>query len=264
MTLAIAFPNIDPVLIEIGPFALRWYALAYIAGLILGWRYVRHLAKAPPQVASSNEVDDFLVWATVGVVLGGRLGYILFYNIEYYANNPFRALEIWRGGMSFHGGMLGVILAMILFCRRRRIPFLGFSDLIACATPIGLFLGRIANFINAELYGRSTNVPWGVIFPNGGPVPRHPSQLYQAFLEGLVLFIILYLLWRSEWIRMRMGLLSGAFLLGYGIFRSIAELFREPDMQIGFLAFGTTMGQWLSLPMILLGVFLIFRARRRS
>jgi phosphatidylglycerol:prolipoprotein diacylglycerol transferase len=264
MTLAIAFPNIDPVLIQIGPFVVRWYALAYIAGLILGWRYVRHLAKAPPQVASSNDVDDFLVWATVGVVLGGRLGYILFYNIAYYADHPLRALEIWRGGMSFHGGMLGVILAMILFCRRRHIPFLGFSDLIACATPIGLFLGRIANFINAELYGRSTSVPWGVIFPNGGPVPRHPSQLYQAFLEGMVLFIVLYLLWRSEWVRMRMGLLSGAFLLGYGIFRSIAELFREPDMHIGFLAFGTTMGQWLSLPMILFGAFLIFRAKRRS
>lgn len=264
MTLAIAFPNIDPVLIEIGPFAVRWYALAYIAGLILGWRYVRHLAKAPPQVASSNDIDDFLVWATVGVVLGGRLGYILFYNIVYYADHPLRALEIWRGGMSFHGGMLGVILAMILFCRRRHIPFLGFSDLIACATPIGLFLGRIANFINAELYGRSTSVPWGVIFPNGGPVPRHPSQLYQAFLEGMVLFIVLYLLWRSEWVRMRMGLLSGAFLLGYGIFRSIAELFREPDMHIGFLAFGTTMGQWLSLPMILFGAFLIFRAKQRS
>jgi phosphatidylglycerol:prolipoprotein diacylglycerol transferase len=204
------------------------------------------------------------VWATVGVVLGGRLGYILFYNIAYYADHPLRALEIWRGGMSFHGGMLGVILAMILFCRRRHIPFLGFSDLIACATPIGLFLGRIANFINAELYGRSTIVPWGVIFPNGGPVPRHPSQLYQAFLEGMVLFIVLYMLWRSEWVRMRMGLLSGAFLLGYGIFRSIAELFREPDMHIGFLAFGTTMGQWLSLPMILFGAFLILRAKQRS
>jgi phosphatidylglycerol:prolipoprotein diacylglycerol transferase len=264
MTLAIAFPNIDPVLIEIGPFALRWYALAYIAGLILGWRYVRHLAKAPPQVASSNDVDDFLVWATVGVVLGGRLGYILFYNIEYYADNPLRALEIWRGGMSFHGGMLGVILAIIMFCRRRHIPLFGFSDLIACATPIGLFLGRIANFINAELYGRSTSVPWGVIFPNGGPVPRHPSQLYQAFLEGIVLFIVLYLLWRSEGLRMRMGLLSGAFLLSYGIFRSIAELFREPDMHIGFLAFGTTMGQWLSLPMILLGAFLVIRAAWRG
>jgi phosphatidylglycerol:prolipoprotein diacylglycerol transferase len=264
MTLSIAFPNIDPVLIEIGPFALRWYALAYIAGLILGWRYVRHLAKAPPQVASSNDVDDFLVWATVGVVLGGRVGYILFYNIEYYADNPLRALEIWRGGMSFHGGMLGVILAMIMFCRRRHIPFFGFSDLVACATPIGLFLGRIANFINAELYGRPTSVPWGVIFPNGGPVPRHPSQLYQAFLEGIVLFIVLYLLWRSEWVRMRFGILSGTFLLGYGIFRIIAELFREPDLHIGFLAFGTTMGQWLSLPMILFGAYLIFRARQRG
>jgi phosphatidylglycerol:prolipoprotein diacylglycerol transferase len=264
MTLAIAFPNIDPVLIELGPFALRWYALAYIAGLILGWRYVRHLAKAPPQVASSNDVDDFLVWATIGVVLGGRMGYILFYNFDYYIDSPLRALEIWRGGMSFHGGMLGVILAMIMFCRKRHISFFGFSDLIACATPIGLFLGRIANFINAELYGRPTSVPWGVIFPNGGPLPRHPSQLYQAFMEGIVLFIVLYLLWRSEWVRMRIGILSGTFLLGYGIFRSMAELFREPDVHIGFLAFGTTMGQWLSLPMILLGAFLIFRAQRRN
>jgi phosphatidylglycerol---prolipoprotein diacylglyceryl transferase len=264
MTFAIPFPNIDPVLIEIGPFALRWYALAYIAGLILGWRYVRHLAKATPQVATTNDVDDFLVWATIGVVLGGRVGYILFYNFDFYADNPLRALEIWRGGMSFHGGMLGVILAMIGFCRKRNIPFFGFSDLIACATPIGLLLGRIANFINAELYGRLTDLPWGVIFPGGGSVPRHPSQLYQAFLEGLVLFIILYLLWRSEWVRMRLGILSGTFLLGYGIFRMIGEVFREPDVHIGFLAFGTTMGQWLSFPMVVLGAILIFRAQQHS
>jgi phosphatidylglycerol---prolipoprotein diacylglyceryl transferase len=264
MTFAIPFPNIDPVLIEIGPFALRWYALAYIAGLILAWWYVRHLAKAPPQVASANDVDDFLVWATIGVVLGGRVGYIVFYNFDFYVENPLRALEIWRGGMSFHGGMLGVIVAILLFCRKRNIPIFGFADLIACATPIGLFLGRIANFINAELFGRPTGVPWAMIFPGGGPIPRHPSQLYQAFLEGLVLFVVLYLLWRSEWVRMRFGTLSGTFLSGYGIFRIISEFFREPDVHIGFLAFGTTMGQWLSLPMVMLGAFLVFRARQRS
>jgi phosphatidylglycerol---prolipoprotein diacylglyceryl transferase len=264
MIFAIPFPNIDPVLIEIGPFALRWYALAYIAGLIIGWRYVRHLVKAPPRVASPNDVDDFLLWATIGVVLGGRIGYILFYNFDYYSENPLRALEIWRGGMAFHGGMLGVILALFIFCRKRGIPLLGFADLIACATPIGLLLGRIANFINAELYGRPTDVPWGVIFPDGGPIPRHPSQLYQAFLEGLVLFIILYMLWRIEAVRMRLGALSGAFLVGYGIFRMIGEVFREPDMHIGFLAFGTTMGQWLSLPMVLAGAWLIFRARQHG
>ncbi len=262
MIFAIPFPNIDPVLIEIGPFAIRWYALAYIAGLILGWRYVRRLAKAPPRVATTEAIDDFLLWATVGVVLGGRLGYILFYNFDYYVDNPLRALEIWRGGMSFHGGMLGVILAIIMFCRKRQIPLLGFADLIACATPIGLFLGRIANFINAELYGRPTDLPWGVIFPDGGPIARHPSQLYQAFLEGLVLFVVLYMLWRSEWVRMRPGVLSGAFLVGYGIFRMIGELFREPDMHIGFLAFGTTMGQWLSLPMVVIGGYLIVRAKQ--
>ncbi len=261
MIFAIPFPNIDPVLIEIGPFALRWYALAYIFGLILGWRYVRHLAKFPPRVASANDVDDFLLWATVGVVLGGRIGYIVFYNLDFYIDNPLRIFEIWRGGMSFHGGMLGVIVAVIVFCRRRNIPLLGFADLIACATPIGLFLGRVANFINAELVGRTTDVPWGVIFPGEDPVSRHPSQLYQAFLEGLVLLIVLNLLWQREPVRTRAGVLSGCFLLGYGLFRMVGELFREPDIQIGFLAFGTTMGQWLSLPMIAAGVFLILRAK---
>lgn len=261
MIFSIPFPNIDPVLIEVGPFALRWYALAYILGLIVGWRYVRYLATFQPKVATANDVDDFLIWATIGVVLGGRIGYIVFYNFDFYIENPLRALEIWRGGMSFHGGMLGVILAIILFCRRRNIPLLGFSDLIACATPIGLFLGRIANFINAELVGRTTDLPWGVIFPGEEPVSRHPSQLYQAFLEGLVLLIVLNLLWRSEQVRKRIGVLSGAFLFGYGIFRIVGELFREPDMQIGFLAFGTTMGQWLSLPMVVVGVFLILRAK---
>lgn len=259
MIFAIPFPQIDPVLIQVGPIAIRWYALAYIAGLLLGWRYVRHLAKAPPRVASSDDVDDFLIWATVGVVLGGRLGYVLFYNVQYYLSDPWAALEVWRGGMSFHGGMLGVICAMALFCRRRQMPFFAFTDVIACATPIGLFLGRVANFINAELYGRPTEVAWAVVFPGGGPLPRHPSQLYEAALEGLVLFVVLYLLWRAEWVRRRYGILSGAFLVGYAMARIFVEIFREPDEHIGYLAFGTTMGQWLSVPMLLLGLFLIAR-----
>lgn len=264
MIFAIPYPQIDPVLIQVGPVAIRWYALAYIVGLLLGWRYVRQLAKAPPRMASADDVDDFLVWATGGVVLGGRLGYILFYNFPYYLENPWAALEIWRGGMSFHGGMLGVIIAMILFCRSRQMAFFGFADLIACATPIGLLLGRIANFINGELYGRPTDVPWAMVFPGGGPEPRHPSQLYEAGLEGLVLLVILYLLWRSEWVRFRYGILSGVFLAGYAVFRMIAELFRQPDVQIGYLSLGTTMGQWLSLPMLAIGLLLILRGWLRG
>jgi phosphatidylglycerol:prolipoprotein diacylglycerol transferase len=258
---AIAFPPLDPVIVQIGPFALRWYALAYIAGLVLGWRYVLRLAPASPSKVSPEHLDDYLVWATLGVVLGGRLGYVFFYKPLYYLSNPIEALFVWQGGMSFHGGIIGVAVAGWLFARKRGINFVFFSDLICCAAPIGLFFGRIANFINAELYGRATDVPWGVIFPNGGPLPRHPSQLYEAILEGALLFILLGVCWKKEAWRLQPGRLTGLFLSGYALARGFVELFRQPDAHIGFLFLGSTMGQLLSLPMLGFGLWLILRRR---
>lgn len=260
---AIPYPYIDPVLVEIGPFAIRWYALAYLFGLILGWQYARWLAKHPPNRIAPIDVDDFLIWATAGVILGGRLGYVLFYRTDYYFSNPLAMAEIWKGGMSFHGGLLGVVIAGVLYCRFRRLPTLSFADLIFCAAPIGLGLGRIANFINGELVGRPSDVAWAMVFPGYGSEPRHPSQLYQATLEGLVLFIVLHLLWRVQAVRDRAGILSGAFLVGYGLFRSFAELFRQPDANLGFLYAGATMGQLLSLPMVVAGIILIWLGARR-
>ena len=257
------FPDIDPVAIHIGPLAIRWYALAYIAGLLCGWQYCLRLAKRPPNMVTPKDIDDFMVWATLGVVLGGRLGFILFYQPEHYFANPGEILQVWKGGMSFHGGLLGVILAMILYARRHGTGFFPLADIVAAATPIGLFFGRIANFINGELWGRTTDVPWAVIFPRAGPEPRHPSQLYEAGLEGLVLFAVTALLiFRYDALRRR-GLVSGVFLVGYGLSRIVAETMREPDSYIGFLTFGTTYGQWLSLPMVLYGVYLIWTARSR-
>ena len=201
MLFVLPFPVIDPVLVAIGPFAIRWYALAYIVSLLVGWRYARRLAERPPAAASVNEVDDFLLWATLGVILGGRLGYVLFYNTAFYLAEPLAVLQVWHGGMSYHGGMLGVIAAGALFCHKRQLSFLLFMDRIACVVPIGLFLGRLANFINGELFGRVSDVPWAMVFPRGGPEPRHPSQLYEAALEGVLLFVLLWALQRNERVR---------------------------------------------------------------
>jgi phosphatidylglycerol:prolipoprotein diacylglycerol transferase len=259
------FPQFDPVLVRLGPLAIRWYALAYIAGLLIGTWLVRKLAQRRPAVATPEQVSDFLTWATLGVVLGGRLGYVLFYQPDLYLAHPLRILEVWGGGMSFHGGMLGVAVAIMLFCWRQRIPILGFADRIAVAAPIGLFFGRIANFINGELWGRPApeSLPWAMIFPNDPLlIPRHPSQLYQALLEGLVLFTVMILLARSTALRARYGFLTGAFLAGYAIARIIGEFFRQPDPFLGFLYAGATMGQLLSLPMLVAGVVLMVRARR--
>lgn len=258
--LTLPFPAIDPVLFEYGPIVIRWYALAYIFGLLLGWRYIRFLVNRQPEIASTSDVDDFLTWATVGVILGGRIGYTVFYRPDYFVENPTAILRIWEGGMSFHGGLLGVVVAAILFTWKRKIPLLPFSDVVACAAPIGLFFGRIANFINGELIGRVTDVPWAIVFPNGGDSPRHPSQIYEAALEGLLLFFVLNFILHQNVIRQRPGVLTGIFLLGYMLARSFVELFREPDAHIGFLYSGTTMGQWLSIPMGLLGLFLVFRS----
>ncbi len=262
--MALSFPDLDPVAVRLGPFAIRWYALAYIAGLVAGWRYTRWLVSKPPNAMRPEQVDDFLVWATLGVVLGGRLGYVLFYKPLYYFSQPLEIFALWRGGMSFHGGALGVIVAIIVFSRRNRLDLLAVGDTICTVVPLGLFFGRIANFVNGELFGRPApdDLPWAVIFPGGGPVPRHPSQLYEAGLEGLVLFIVLHLLWRNEGLRLRGGFLSGAFLAGYGLARIIGEFFRQPDAHLGYLWGGATMGQLLSIPLVIVGVAFMIRAKR--
>ena len=264
--LTIPYPAIDPTLIHIGPLAVRWYALAYIAGLLLGWRYCLALAKKPPHILTALDVDDFLVWATLGVVLGGRTGYVLFYKPGYYAAHPLEIFQLWHGGMSFHGGATGVVAALALFCRQRKIDFRGFGDILVCAVPIGLFFGRLANFINGELFGRPASVPWAMVFPTDElQLPRHPSQLYEAFLEGAVLFTLLFVLQHFTRIRERRGVLAGIFLIGYGMARITVECFREPDPQLMFLYtdYGISMGQILSLPLVALGGLLIWLARRR-
>lgn len=260
---AIAYPHIDPIAIALGPFAIRWYAIAYIIGLVLGWRYVKWLVTKPPHAMRELDVDDFLVWATLGVVLGGRLGYVLFYKPLYYLHNPIEIPMLWHGGMAFHGGALGVIAAIILFARRRGLNLFAVGDVVCCAVPVGLFFGRIANFINGELFGRvAPDVPWAMIFPGGGPDPRHPSQLYQAGLEGLALFLVLFLLWRIRDVRDHRGTLSGVFLMGYGIARIIGEFFRQPDAHLGFLIGGATMGQLLSIPLIVAGAGVVLWAHK--
>ena len=257
------FPAFDPVIVQIGPFGIRWYALAYIVGLLLGWRLMRRLVQQTPVVATALQVDDFLTWATLGVVLGGRLGYVLFYQPSVYLAHPEQIFEVWHGGMSFHGGAIGVAVAITWFCLRNGINLLAFADRVAVCVPIGLGLGRIANFINGELWGRPAPdwLPWAMIFPTGGPIARHPSQIYEALLEGLVLFGVLFTLSRWQAIRARAGMLTGVFVLGYGIARITGEFFREPDAFLGFLPFGATMGQVLCLPMLALGLWLILRAR---
>ncbi|MCD8563285.1 MAG: prolipoprotein diacylglyceryl transferase [Alphaproteobacteria bacterium] len=260
--MAFDFPHIDPVAMAVGPVEIRWYALAYMAGFILGWQYCLYLAglQKEGQRPFKTDIDDFLPWAVLGVILGGRIGYIFFYQPELYWDDPVEAFKLWHGGMAFHGGILGVILATFIFCRVQKIPFLRLTDMLACVTPIGLFFGRIANFINGELFGRPTGVWWAVNFPRAGELPRHPSQLYEAGLEGLVLFLILLVLSRFEAVRKRAGILSGVFLLGYGAFRFFVEFFREPDIQVGFIFEYFTLGQMFCVPMILAGLTLVVYA----
>ena len=256
------YPGFDPVLLQVGPLAIRWYALAYIVSLVLGWRIVRRFARLSPPVATETQVDDFLTWATLGVVLGGRFGYILFYQPSHYLAHPLDALMVWQGGMSFHGGAIGVTLALVLFCRKQGIPLLGFADRIAAIVPMGLGIGRIANFINGELWGREAPdwLPWAMQ-PTPLSVPVHPSQLYEAFMEGFVLLTIMLILVQRPGVRARFGVLTGTFLIGYAIARIIGEMFREPDPFLGFLWDGLTMGQLLSVPMIIAGGYLIVRAK---
>lgn len=264
------FPDIDPILIQIGPFAIRWYALAYIAGLILGWRYLMQLAdtkaiwsrKKPP--FTRGQADDLLLWIAMGVILGGRTGYVLFYNLGHYLSNPGDILAVWNGGMSFHGGFLGVVVAIYLYARRNKITLWSLADGAAAVAPLGIFFGRLANFINGELWGRTTDVAWGVIFPTGGPVPRHPSQLYEAALEGLLLFVLLRYLTHHTKALSQPGIVAGTFFTGYGLSRVFIEFFREPDAHIGYLYGPITQGMVLSVPMILVGVGVIWWATRNA
>lgn len=266
MFFAMPFPMIDPVLVQIGPFAIRWYALAYIAGLLLGWLYARLLVSndrlwgAAPRPAAPA-LDDLLVYAALGVILGGRLGYVFFYNPGYFIANPGKVLALWEGGMAFHGGLAGAALGIWLFARKYRLPVLSICDICAAVVPIGIGLGRIANFIKPELWGRPADVPWAMVFPGAGPLPRHPSQLYEAALEGLLLLIILWIAARSGAFR-RPGLITGLFGAGYALARIFCEFFREPDAQLGFLFGGATMGMLLSAPLLLIGVWLIAVALR--
>lgn len=263
--MALEFIEIDPVALQLGPIVVRWYALAYLAGFILGWRYCMAIARKyfGDLRPSAQDIDDFLSWAVAGVIIGGRLGYVLFYNFAYYAENPIDIFKLWNGGMSFHGGMLGVVIAALWFSHRRRIDVLRLADVVCAAAPIGLFFGRIANFINGEVYGRVTSMPYGVIFPHSGDgLPRHPSQLYEAFFEGLVIFVVLAILIFKVRLHVRTpGQVAGAFFVLYGIFRGVIENFREPDSQIGLIFGSISMGQILCLPMIILGLFLFAYAR---
>ena len=253
--MAFIFPDIDPVAFSVGPLTVRWYALSYVAGFILGWRYAMRLTdRDSDQRPTAQDIDDMLPWLVLSVILGGRLGYVLFYHFDYFIANPLAILAVWEGGMAFHGGLAGVVLCFVIFAMRRGISMLRLGDIIACAAPIGLFFGRIANFINGELYGRpAPDLAWAVIFPRGGDIARHPSQLYEAGLEGLVLFCVLYLLARRPGIRNAPGVLAGTFLGLYGVFRFIVEFYRAPDPQLGFIVGPLTMGQLLSLPMLVAG-----------
>lgn len=266
--ISIAYPVINPVLIEVFGLPLRWYALAYIAGLLIGWLYVRLLVSTPFLWGKRLTppglivIDDLLIYAALGVIIGGRIGYVLFYNPAFYFAHPLEIPMVWKGGMAFHGGLAGTAIALYFLAKKYRVRLLTMTDLCAAAVPIGLFLGRIANFIKPELWGRVSDVPWAMVFPGAGPLPRHPSQLYEACLEGIVLFILLAIaVWRGGTLQ-RPGLVTGLFCLGYGIARIVSEFFREPDPQLGFLFGGATMGMLLSLPLIFLGAGLILTSAR--
>ena len=268
--LTIAFPVFDPVAISIGPIAIRWYALAYIGGIVLGWIYARSLVKKErlwggPAPITLVQLDDFILWVTIGIIVGGRTGYVLFYNPAFFAQHPMEIFQLWNGGMSFHGGFLGCVGAVMLFALKNNISILSLGDITTAVAPIGILLGRIANFINSELWGRpaDSSVPWAMVFPNGGPMPRHPSQLYEAGLEGILLFVILAVMIRMGALK-RPGLILGSFIAIYALARITGEFFREPDPQLGFLWGGLTMGMLLSVPMIIAGAILIVKASRRE
>ena len=266
--LVIPYPAIDPVALQLGPLAIKWYGLAYVAGLLLGWLYIKHLLKTtslwrdgkPP--FAPEIADDLFVWVALGVVIGGRLGNVLLYEPSHYLHNPLEIFQIWRGGMAFHGGMLGTILAMWLFARRMKVPALSVMDLVAAAVPIGIFFGRVANFINAEVIGSVSTVPWAMVFPGAGPEPRHPAQLYEAALEGLALFLVLRWLTHGRGALRTPGLVGGAFLVGYGVFRIFSEIFKIDEYRQILGSLPLTSGMAYSIPMVIGGLVAIWLVTR--
>ena len=252
------------IALDLGFFQLRWYSLAYLFGIIIGWWYLLKLLREPGAPMAKRHADDMVFYATLGIILGGRLGYVLFYRPGYYLENPLEIVQLWDGGMSFHGGVIGVSLGILWMARKHKLDWLRIHDYVACCIPFGLFLGRLANFVNAELWGRQTDLPWGIVFPNAGGVARHPSQLYEAALEGIVLFVILWALFWKTRARWQPGRLVGAFILVYGISRFLVELVRQPDVGLENLSWGLSMGQTLSLPMNLGGLYLVVTAPRRA
>ena len=258
--------GLDPIAVKLGPLAIRWYSLAYLTGILLGWWYLLKLIDRPGAPMARRHADDLVFYATLGIILGGRLGYVLFYRPGFYAANPLEIVKLWDGGMSFHGGVIGVTLGIIYLARKNGLNWLRVHDYVACCVPFGLFFGRLANFVNGELWGRPTDVPWAIIFPRAGDLPRHPSQLYEAGLEGILLFAILwFFFWRTD-ARYQPGKLVGTFILVYGLCRFGLEFVREPDAHLEQFAAETHlhMGQWLSLPMIILGLYFVLTASRRA
>jgi phosphatidylglycerol:prolipoprotein diacylglycerol transferase len=255
----IPYPHIDPAIVRIGPMAIRWYGIMYLIGFTASYLLVRYQLKRKKSALGPQDVDSLFFYLLIGLITGARLGYVVFYNLGDYLKNPLEIFAVWHGGMSFHGGLIGCITAGIIFCRKYKAEFWQVSDLIIVTAPIGLGLGRLGNFINGELYGRVTNMPWGMVFPSGGPLPRHPSEIYEFLLEGVILFLILWFLKDRQ---LRPGTLTCIFLIMYGIFRFFVEFFRQPDPQLGFVLGPFTMGQMLSSGMILCGAAIFFYRRR--
>ena len=255
---AIILPEFNKFALQFGEFGIRWHALAYFVGLLGGWHFLRREAKDPQSTLTIETVDTLLNYVLFGIIIGGRLGYIIFYNSAYYLSHPSAILRIWEGGMAFHGALLGIAIAILIMARRHKVTFFSLNDRICIVVPIGLFFGRLSNFINGELFGRVTSAPWAMIFSNSDGQPRHPSQLYEAGLEGLLLGVIMLILWRRGWL-LQDGRLTGVLLAGYGLTRSLIEFVREPDAQLGFILGNFSMGQILSFPMIIFGLYLIMR-----
>ena len=262
--------NFDPVLIDLGFFQIRWYSIAYILGIILGWVYAVKIIKKTQNNTQNfepikrSDFDDLVIYLVLGIILGGRLGYVIFYNLEYYIQNSFEIFKLWQGGMSFHGGLLGVIVTIFIFSKNKNTNFFKYSDIVACVAPIGLFLGRIANFINGELFGKISTLPWAVIFPYGGNIARHPSQIYEAILEGLVLFILINFLALKKHLIIKTGYVSSFFLISYSILRIFSENFREPDQHLGYLFNYFSMGTLLSILTLISGFLIIFFIKKNE
>ena len=262
--------NFDPVLIDLGIFQIRWYSLSYILGILIGWMYANKINKSTSNnkynfnQVTTKHFDDLIIYLIIGIIIGGRLGYVILYNFDYYSQNLLQIFKLWEGGMSFHGGLIGLIISTVLFSRKKDINFFKFLDIISCVAPIGIFLGRIANFINGELYGKVTVLPWGVIFPNVGNTPRHPSQIYEAMLEGIILFLIINYLALKKELLYKTGYVSAIFLIFYSIFRIFSESFREPDIQLGLLFNYFSMGTILSLLTITFGLFIILFIKKNE